>query len=392
MEHVGVSKGENSTPSPKSTMDGHDNSANEPSIELELQDHKVEQEPDRSSNSPPPNKRQRTSDSDEDMSFVQDLIQPPKHQSVLVSFYAGKTRDSEGRWLSDILRWTDETLEYEHSFIQWLFPLPEFSMVNPDAPLLNRDVFAAFHTNPDLIARLKTSFIRMLGFYGFQLTDEIDGKGLPIIVKSPAFGHKSKTWLMMSNHNHLRITRIIRCLRILGLESEAIAFYKTLSAITTGTKQIVSCRSTDYWRRAAERPVHWEPSLSEDVCEADKKWALGPDFLREYERLKRAKDLQKKHDLMNSQKEEREAAWLITKEQIAAEKASLQSDQDNSTPERKKAVFQLLAEAVRAGKSQRLGGSHKSLTADEASTTNGQGELTSTSGKSNAGTGPAPRP
>ncbi|PQE28061.1 opioid growth factor receptor region protein [Rutstroemia sp. NJR-2017a WRK4] len=359
-------------------MDRLDGEKDEPGV----QSHKVEQESDESSNSPPPTKRQRTGDSDEDdMSMVQDFIQPPKHQNVLISFYSGQTKDSEGRWLSDILNWTDETLEYEHSFIQWLFPLPEFSMVNPDAPLINRDVFAAFHTSPELMARLKKSFIRMLGFYGFQLTDVVDEKGLPIIVKSPAFRHKSKNWLMMSNHNHLRISRIIRCLRILGLESEAIAFYNTLSAIITGKTQIVSCRSADYWRRAAERPLNWEPSLSEDVCQADSKRALGPDFLREYEKLKKSRDLQKKHDLKNAQKEEREAAWLLTKEQIAVEKSTSQHERDDSNSKGKEAASRTSIEAVGQGEPQRSEGNHKPLAEGDTSTTNERGELTSASDK-----------
>ncbi|PQE20710.1 opioid growth factor receptor region protein [Rutstroemia sp. NJR-2017a BBW] len=345
-------------------MDRLDGEKDEPGV----QSHKAEQESDESSNSPPPTKRQRTSDSDEDdMSMVQDFIQPPKHQNVLISFYSGQTRDSEGRWLSDILNWTDETLEYEHSFIQWLFPLPEFSMVNPNAPLINRDVFAAFHTSPELMARLKKSFVRMLGFYGFQLTDVVDEKGLPIIVKSPAFRHKSKNWLMMSNHNHLRISRIIRCLRILGLESEAIAFYNTLSAITTGKTQIVSCRSADYWRRAAERPLNWEPNLSEDVCQADRKRALGPDFLREYEKLKKSRDLQKKHDLKNAQKEEREAAWLLTKEQIAAEKSTSQHERDDSNSTGKATASRISTEAVEQGEPQRSEGNHKPLAEGDTS-------------------------
>jgi hypothetical protein len=397
-ESIGVSQDENFAPGLKTTMDRLDGDAKEPGV----QSHKVEQEPGESSNSPPPNKRQRTSDNDEDdMSMIQNFIQPPKHQNVLISFYSGQTRDSEGRWLSDILNWTDETLEYEHSFIQWLFPLPEFSMVNPNAPLINRDVFAAFHTTPELMARLKKSFIRMLGFYGFQLTDVVDEKGLPVvgsliillpflrilfltssqIVKSPAFRHKSKNWLMMSNHNHLRISRIIRCLRILGLESEAIAFYNTLSAVTTGKTQIVSCRSADYWRRAAERPLNWEPSLSEDACQADRKRALGPDFLREYEKLKKSRDLQKKHDLKNAQKEEKEAAWLLTKEQIAAEKNTSQHERDDSNSAGKATASRIPTEAVEQGEPQRSEGNHKPLTEGETSTTNGRGELTSASDK-----------
>ena len=73
-------------------------------------------------------------------------------------FYRGDGTDSEGRRLEDILRWDDQTLEYVHDFIQWLFPLDEPSAVNPNAPLVtrvDRDAFAADETLAANSARVR---------------------------------------------------------------------------------------------------------------------------------------------------------------------------------------------------------------------------------------------
>jgi hypothetical protein len=56
--------------------------------------------------------------------------------SQLLDFYRGTQLDSSGRMLHEIWDWTDDDLEAIHDFIQWLFPLPEPSQFNPDAPLL----------------------------------------------------------------------------------------------------------------------------------------------------------------------------------------------------------------------------------------------------------------
>jgi hypothetical protein len=56
--------------------------------------------------------------------------------SLLVDLYRGRAVDTEGRSLKDVLSWPDDELEVVHDFVQWLFPLPEPSRFNPDAPLL----------------------------------------------------------------------------------------------------------------------------------------------------------------------------------------------------------------------------------------------------------------
>ncbi|EME84152.1 uncharacterized protein MYCFIDRAFT_195285 [Pseudocercospora fijiensis CIRAD86] len=179
----------------------------------------------------------------------------------IVRFYGPeKAKDSEGRTLDNILQFNDRALEYHHDYIQVLFPLPERSPINPHAPIITKAVRDAFAQDEDLREQLFTAFKRMADFYAFDLTGT---KDVPkISPKADNFKKlASNSWLTSMDHNHLRITRIIRCLRVLGLEPVARGFYEALKKYEEGR---VSRRSLMYWQRAAERPLHLPPDESND--------------------------------------------------------------------------------------------------------------------------------
>ncbi|KAF5871882.1 putative opioid growth factor receptor conserved region protein [Botrytis fragariae] len=255
------------------------------------------------------------------MSILGDFVEPPEVESRLVSFYRNKTPDNAGRLLSHIMSWDYEKLEDIHDYIQWLFPLPEESMFS-GAPLVDENVFNAFHafnSSTELQCHLKHSLVKMLDFYGFKFADALDGNDLPVIIRSSNFYERCSNWLIRRDHNHLRISRILRSLRVLGLEAEAAAFYKALSDIVyNGHSQVVSSQSAEFWRRAAERPLHWAPHLTESECANDKQWKIGLDFLKEYERFNMARDLQKQHDAKKALEEKKEVEFQATKAHIAA--------------------------------------------------------------------------
>jgi hypothetical protein len=75
------------------------------------------------------------------------------------------------------------------------------------------------------------------------------------------------------------MTRIIRSLRILGLEEEAVAFYEVISQART-----ISPNSRMYWQRAATRPLNIAPHVND--AEIDINWCSGPDFLWKFEQEK----------------------------------------------------------------------------------------------------------
>lgn len=163
----------------------------------------------------------------------------------LLAFQLGTGRDDRGRLLSDILRADDDWLESTHDFIQWMFPLPEPSAVNPGAPLIDAEVRAAFRNDPLLRAQLHESFLRMLRFYGLAFGE--DGRVRP----ASNWGQRN-AWFRHGGHNDLRITRILRSMRVLGLGGEAQALLDCLERLRASEPSGVNARAFDYWRAAIE--------------------------------------------------------------------------------------------------------------------------------------------
>lgn len=147
--------------------------------------------------------------------------------SKIVQFYGGAGFDHRGRPLTEILKWSDVELERIHDYIQWLFPLQERSGFNVAAPVLDRLTIQEFQSRPDLQQNLRLSFLRMLEFYGLEFVQS----NPPTVVFAPSFAERSENWLTASNHNHLRITRILKSMRTLGLHSEAVALFNCLADI-----------------------------------------------------------------------------------------------------------------------------------------------------------------
>ena len=170
--------------------------------------------------------------------------------SKLIQFYKGKITDSKGRWIHDIQNWDNDRLEYTHDYIQWLFPLREKSRFNPKAPILEQEQINAFKTDLVLRDNLIKSFINMLKFYGFEYTTV--SKGI-VINFSEEWKTRKRNWLSKGNHNHLRITRILASMRILGLPDYSKAFFKVLSKLFYSDEgaELISKESFEFWKRAS---------------------------------------------------------------------------------------------------------------------------------------------
>ncbi|MFY9664784.1 MAG: opioid growth factor receptor-related protein [Candidatus Cybelea sp.] len=164
----------------------------------------------------------------------------------IVAFYEGSAPDDRGRLREEILRFDDERLEDVHDFIQWLFPLPERSGANPAAPILDDSAIDAFHARPELRVALRQSFDRMLSFYGFAWSGDR-------IVKGASFSERSG-WLSPGNHNHLRLTRILRSLSVLGEAQAAQTLFEALSHIYNDEgctrRNRITERTFNFWSSA----------------------------------------------------------------------------------------------------------------------------------------------
>ncbi|MGA8345099.1 MAG: opioid growth factor receptor-related protein [Candidatus Sulfotelmatobacter sp.] len=170
--------------------------------------------------------------------------------SRIIAFHSGTEADHRGRYLHEIQQWTDDQLEGVHDYIQWLFPLPEPSGFNLAAPVLNRESIQEFRARPDLQEKLRVSFLRLMNFYGLEARS---GEQITV-TRAPTFVTKASSWLSPGNHNHLRITRILKGLSVLGMEAESRAFFDCLSGIYDAEQNkavpAISDETMRYWREA----------------------------------------------------------------------------------------------------------------------------------------------
>jgi hypothetical protein len=179
----------------------------------------------------------------------------------IIAFYRDGAPDDRARTLAQILAWDDGRLEAVHDFIQWLFPLPEPSGANPSAPTLDDATIAAFHATPEMQQRLRQSFDRMMRFYGFAWSappSRSSGPAAPAsapapgLVRAPDFRTQARTWLHPGNHNHLRLTRILRSTLLLGLEAESKALFGALNALYREHPDRIPARTHAFWSSAAQ--------------------------------------------------------------------------------------------------------------------------------------------
>ena len=144
-----------------------------------------------------------------------------------LTFLKNEGVDFKGRSLSVIWNYTDSEIEQNHDFIQVVFPL-------------NKPSANAFH-----------------GFYLSDQSELLKLQSSEIIksnlIKSSGwflgFLERSMSWREGYDHNQLRITRVIECLRLLVSDEAADTFYKDIFLIL-GTDNTVNQRALQFWSEA----------------------------------------------------------------------------------------------------------------------------------------------
>ena len=139
-------------------------------------------------------------------------------------FLEGAIPDGRGRTLSMIMAFDDQTIESTHDFIQWIFPLDEPSRSHPGAPVL--DLFE--------IEEIKSSEVAQANL--MQSADWYFG-----------FLQRHDHWIRQYDHNHLRITRVIKSLRLLVSDEVADRYKATLLNHIGDRISKISGRSCEYW-------------------------------------------------------------------------------------------------------------------------------------------------
>ncbi|EHA98004.1 Opioid growth factor receptor-like protein 1 [Heterocephalus glaber] len=121
----------------------------------------------------------------------------------------------KGVYIEEVLnKWKGdyEKLEHNHTYIQWLFPLREQGL-NFYAKELTTYEIEEFKKTKEAIRRFLLAYKMMLEFFGIKLIDKM-GNVARAVNWQERFQHLNE-----SQHNYLRITRILKSLGELGYES-----------------------------------------------------------------------------------------------------------------------------------------------------------------------------
>ncbi|PWW80274.1 hypothetical protein C7212DRAFT_361226 [Tuber magnatum] len=158
----------------------------------------------------------------------------------------------------DILRYPNTRLESDHSYIQFLFPTDSTSSYNPSAPPLPAGFRHALMTTPGFGECCIMGVRRMMVFWGFQHRGT-SSTGRPLWRLAPNFTAEHHGWTRRVDHNHLRINRAIRFMRLVGGDRIARAVYRCVMAAIRERNLPVNKRSRRLWRRAALGPMSMDP-------------------------------------------------------------------------------------------------------------------------------------
>ena len=142
----------------------------------------------------------------------------------IVGFLEGKTPDHRGRMLSMLWKQTDDHAENNHDYIQWMFPLEEPSQAVNGAPVLNDFDIDEIRENQLAIGNLKESARWFLEFL-----------------------ERNDHWITSYDHNHLRITRAIKSLRLLTSDQAADEFRDKVIALAGDNLNLVDQKARDFW-------------------------------------------------------------------------------------------------------------------------------------------------
>lgn len=130
--------------------------------------------------------------------------------TVIVNFLSGEGTDHILRTYNDMLALNDYEMEKCHDQIQWLFPLHEFSKHARTCPILTPETVEEAVKHEMVFENLLAAKERLERFLAIGNYEDIDIQ---------------RKWCRNHNHNLLRVTRAIRCLRIFGLEDAARDFH-----------------------------------------------------------------------------------------------------------------------------------------------------------------------
>lgn len=157
----------------------------------------------------------------------------------IVLFLENEIPDEHGRKLSDYWNYGKIRLEAVHTYIQRMFPLDERSSSDSSAPVLTEREISSIKSSDMAIKNIRMSYEKMLNFWQLDAVSK-DGN---------IDWRKSPFWLKKGNHNFKRMTRVLKCLQLLGQDDLYNDFLFRLNSLYAKYPETVGEETArEYWK------------------------------------------------------------------------------------------------------------------------------------------------
>ena len=146
---------------------------------------------------------------------------------MIDDFLKGNQPDAYKRYLKDIWMMSDDQIENKHNFIQWIFPLNVKSNVVPSSPILTKKEIISIKKSEIAQKNIKKSAEWFLEFLS-----------------------SNSCWIYQNNHNHYRITRVIKSLRLIHSNEESEKFKNSIMNLIQGNEKKINSTNIQYWKNS----------------------------------------------------------------------------------------------------------------------------------------------
>lgn len=172
-----------------------------------------------------------------------------------IEFLLGASPDLHGRTVGEYRQFTPTEWESQHDVIQMAFPTKTQSRFHPGQPFLPADFDPYAHIPAADYQRCKATISLLLHSY-------LKSLGVEFLINH---GHVTLSiemgsnpyWLNSTDHNTLRLTRILECLGIFGMVDIQIALHDYLVfELSPAFCETISAKTVAFWVAAKENKLH----------------------------------------------------------------------------------------------------------------------------------------
>jgi hypothetical protein len=158
-------------------------------------------------------------------------------------------RDDRGSTLASTLRRDNDWFEEHRYFVQWMFPIAERSQAKQDGPMLSQSEFLRLAEDRRVREGVMSGVVRLLRFLGLRLNAHEDG-----VAEGDNWEIEWHRWARFAGHNDMRVSRMLRCLALMGQADLAKGIYLSLERLLRQTRGVETAEpALAFWRAAAYR-------------------------------------------------------------------------------------------------------------------------------------------